>query len=259
MQARFRKIGPDGREVDVGDVTALADAVRTGSITPSTLLYDAVTERWSPAGDHDVVRAAMAVASNMGRFSLPEPAFAPPPAPASPAYMAAEVAEPPAAPTAAQREKEEMRRLAAFVGENWGHYEEPFRRMLKKDEAGVDIGGGWNWAAFFLSPWWFMYRRLYVPFFAFGIGLWLARSLHHAVNDGQTRMLALAFIPLGIIIAQGWAADRLLFKRARQVLRENPDAELVRLAELGAPNNWAWLCGIGLIVLAVLAAILSSS
>jgi len=37
MQARFRKIGPDGREVDVGDVTALADAVRTGSIVPTTL------------------------------------------------------------------------------------------------------------------------------------------------------------------------------------------------------------------------------
>jgi len=218
-----------------------------------------VTERWTPAGDHDVVRAALAVAANTGRFSLPEPAMAPSPPPfsAPPAFGTLEAPAAPAEPTAAQREKEEMRRLAAFIGENWGHYEAPFRRMLQAEKGGGGAGGTWNWAAFFLSPWWFMYRRMYLPFIAFGAGLWLARSLHHAVNDGETRVLALAFLPLAVVIAQGWAADRLLYSRARRVLRENPDAPLQRLAELGAPNNWAWLCAIGLIVLAVLGAILA--
>lgn len=46
--------------------------------------------------------------------------------------------------------------LDAIVGTNSAYYLDRFRRIERKQ------GGGWNWAAFLLSPFWLFYRKQYL-------------------------------------------------------------------------------------------------
>ena len=50
-----------------------------------------------------------------------------------------------------------IKQVLTFVGSNALKYLQKFRKI----ENGQKIG--WNWAAFFLSPYWFFYRKLYKP------------------------------------------------------------------------------------------------
>ena len=50
-----------------------------------------------------------------------------------------------------------IKQVLTFVGSNALKYLQKFRKL----ENGQKIG--WNWAAFFLSPYWFFYRKLYKP------------------------------------------------------------------------------------------------
>lgn len=47
--------------------------------------------------------------------------------------------------------------LAAFVGPNTAYYLPRFQKMARKDSK-----CSWNWAAFFLTPYWLLYRKNYV-------------------------------------------------------------------------------------------------
>lgn len=53
---RFRYFDGEGLEVEISSVDALAFRIRTGIITPETLLYDSAVDEWGPAGEHPVFR-----------------------------------------------------------------------------------------------------------------------------------------------------------------------------------------------------------
>lgn len=57
---RFRYVDDEGAVRELADLPALVQAVREGHVHRSTMLYDARTERWAIAREHDVYVAAMA-------------------------------------------------------------------------------------------------------------------------------------------------------------------------------------------------------
>lgn len=50
-----------------------------------------------------------------------------------------------------------IKQVLTFVGSNALKYLQKFRKIENGQKA------GWNWAAFFLSPYWFFYRKMYKP------------------------------------------------------------------------------------------------
>jgi hypothetical protein len=121
-----------------------------------------------------------------------------------------------------------MARLRAYIGPNWDtHYQKQFQRLLTARRTGEGTGWMWNWPAA-LTPFWFLYRRLYGAFFLYA-------ALH--VLLGRMGMT----IPLAII--QGCRGDLLLFRKASaEVNRAGEDADHTWLARRGRPQEWvAWL------------------
>ena len=55
-------------------------------------------------------------------------------------------------------------RMSAFIGPKW---EKVYRRKLARFIADPAFTPTWNWAAAFGYPVWFLYRKLYLAFFAF--------------------------------------------------------------------------------------------
>lgn len=118
-----------------------------------------------------------------------------------------------------------MTRLRAYIGPNWdSHYEEQFQRLLVTERAGAQPGWMWNWPAA-LTPFWFLYRRLYGAFFLYA-------ALH---------LLWGAFgMTIPLMIVQGCRGDLLLFRKARAELRlAGDDADPAWLARRGRPRGLA--------------------
>jgi hypothetical protein len=129
--------------------------------------------------------------------------------------------------TTLHAEDEILDRLAIYVGPGWeSHYRRAFERLMRAERTG-SMTWTWNWAAALFSAW-FLYRRLYGAFIAFGIAY---------------RFLGVLVVPV-LFIVQGCMGDRLLFNKAmaevrRPGLRGSPAA----LAERGKPLRWVlWLC-----------------
>lgn len=123
-------------------------------------------------------------------------------------------------------------KLGAYVGEMWdSHYRGQFRRILDAEARGEKPGSMWNWAAA-LAPFslWFLYRRLYAAFFAF-------LMLHLLI-----RAIGAPFL-LVLLIVQGCRADKLLFQKAREVVRRaGENADVAWLHRRGKPLALAvWL------------------
>jgi hypothetical protein len=56
MKPRFRVRTRDGRELEPQNLEVLAELIRSGSVQPEDLVFDAVTCEWAPARAHSVVR-----------------------------------------------------------------------------------------------------------------------------------------------------------------------------------------------------------
>src|ERR1700722_16315151 len=79
------------------------------------------------------------------------PAFVGPPAPPplSPPFPPPLAVPPP-------RESEKAALLCTFVGPNYQYYSRKWVKAEQKSKKNT-----WNWAAFFLYPWWAAYRKMY--------------------------------------------------------------------------------------------------
>ncbi len=104
--------------------------------------------------------------------------------------------------------------LHAYVGQNWeSHYRSSFERLVRSRENGTATGWTWNWAAAII-PVWYLYRRLYLPFFGL---LFLSTFINVAdqvaagTSDGGSPVALLFF---GQLLAMGFAGDRVLFRKA---------------------------------------------
>ena len=158
--------------------------------------------------------------------------------------------------------------LGAFIGPRWPTYRRKFRPFFEDGR----FTPTWNWAAALLSPAWFLYRKLYLPFalfamlpsLAFGL-LW--RSGELPVQDmpspfpgGGTvatltpdASLLAAGVLLSVSILAGGTANFLLFRRAMTAMRvvgarvPCGDPALTLLRKVGG-TSWAAV-GIGLFVM----------
>ena len=131
----------------------------------------------------------------------------------------------------------------------------------------------WNWAAALLSPMWFLYRKLYVPFVFFLLAPTVVFGLLWGTADvptqtvpspipgappftafGPDATLLICGIVLSLSILAGGTANFLLFRRAQAAIRvvvpRSPSVDAA-LPLLGRVGGVSWRA-VGLGVLAML-------
>ena len=156
-------------------------------------------------------------------------------------------------------------RLALFVGPRW---ERSYRRKFVAFRQDPSFVPTWNWSAALATPFWFLYRKLYLAFAAFfvlpGIAVRLltgsdtvltAQTMQLPENESLVMMNMAVF--LSAAIAAGGTANWLLFRRARAATRlvamqgAPESVSLPLLKRIGGVNRT------GTIVLLVLSLILA--
>lgn len=128
---------------------------------------------------------------------------------------------------------------AAFIDKNVHTYLSRFNRYAM-DPAGFHPG--WNWAAFFFTFWWFLYRKMY---------LWAALVF---------LLLWAPYFNLLVLIGCGIAANNLYFKQATAKISElkamHGSQYAIYLRDMGGVNGWvpwvALLVSGGFLLLAML-------
>ena len=138
-------------------------------------------------------------------------------------------------------------RMAAYIGPRW---ESTYRAKLARFIEDPAFTPTWNWAAALGSPFWFLYRKLYLSFLAFvtlpSVLLALVtgdqdKSVLNNPESPEAMMYAMMLIAVTIstCIAAGGTANWFLFRRARAAsmvvtMQQVPeDVALSRLARLG--------------------------
>jgi tetratricopeptide (TPR) repeat protein len=119
-----------------------------------------------------------------------------------------------------------LEELQAIVGENTKYYEPVFA-----------VGGEkWNWAAFFLMPYWLLYRKMYLPAVGAVVLLTvvgLASPLGQTVSSGM-------WLPVAILC--GWLGNRLYYRHARRLvarvrsMEPNPDSRIEKISKRGGTS-----------------------
>jgi hypothetical protein len=71
---RFAYIDSQGKEVAIPSVEALQLRIELGAIVPSTMFFDAGSDRWAPAGEHEIFRSLQ-----RAKAESEDPLFAAPP------------------------------------------------------------------------------------------------------------------------------------------------------------------------------------
>jgi hypothetical protein len=130
-----------------------------------------------------------------------------------------------------------LHRLSIYIGPNWRqHYEPVFTRLLAENRIVGRRRWTWNWAAA-LTPFWFLYRRLYGPFFFFLGAFTVTRGLGAAVSANSEGDQSFLLLNVVQHLVQGWVADRLLYKEATLRIQEQPPLEDAKLVRRGKPNR----------------------
>lgn len=155
-------------------------------------------------------------------------------------------------------------RMAAYIGPRW---ESTYRRKLSVFFEDPAFTVTWNWAAFFVGPMWFLYRKLFLAFAMFFVasqflGAYLltgvsADQMGAALLNPENRnvLIILLGIQFTLRLAAGGTANWLLFRRARfksivATLQQLPeDVVISRLERLGGVN----LLPVALIALVIFA------
>jgi hypothetical protein len=90
---RFAYIDSQGKEVGIPTVEALQLRIELGAIAPTTMLFDASSDKWAPAGEHEIyrtLRRELVEGAAPGFVAPPHtadrPAAAPPPEPSTQAH-----------------------------------------------------------------------------------------------------------------------------------------------------------------------------
>jgi hypothetical protein len=154
-------------------------------------------------------------------------------APATPADLASSVGS-----AAHDLTREEIR---AFVGKNHAYYRGHWERAV-----GGGLRAGFNWAAFFLSFAWLLYRKMYREFFIWA-GAVVGLGVLHGVVESLTEKNLPALDKLenfAFAVTMGMLANGLYLRRARRVIgnvrAQEPDPER-RVALLEARGGTSWL------------------
>lgn len=119
------------------------------------------------------------------------------------------------------------RRLAVFVGPRW---ERSYRKKLRPFLEDASFVPTWNWSAGLASPFWFLYRKMYLWFMLFFFApqlllTWLVPSVSELKPDelllpaNQQAMLMMLGLQFSVHLAAGGVANWLLFRRASTAIR----------------------------------------
>src|SRR5207253_3232704 len=133
-------IAKEGRQEGPYPIEYINSEVAAGRIKPTDLAWIQGWAGWQPV-------------SGVPGFV----AYSPPPSPSGvlPAPMSPSVPLPQGAPMPPQPSEQESL-LRTFVGKNYEYYSRKWAEAEQKPNK-----NSWNWAAFFLSPWWTAYRKMY--------------------------------------------------------------------------------------------------
>ncbi len=137
--------------------------------------------------------------------------------------------------------------LAVFIGNKW---ERTYRRKFAPFLEDASFVPTWNWSAAIATPFWFLYRKLYLAFAAFFIlpsfaFRWLTGSdtvltLQNVQSpENQSLVLMNLAVYVSSVIAAGGTGNWFLFRRARAATR------LVSMQQLPQPEAMTLLERIG--------------
>ena len=185
---------------------------RAGRLQPSDLAW---VEGWP---------AWQTVSNVPGFIGLPSPPPLSPPFP-----------PPLAVPPPGESEKADL--LRTFVGPNYQYYSRKWVKAEQKSKKNT-----WNWAAFFLYPWWAAYRKMYgyaslcLAVIALAAICDFALGLNASISNCIGLALALAF---------GLNGNRWYRLRAEQRIKQiapagaADEATRSRVAQAGGTSGWA--------------------
>ncbi len=151
-------------------------------------------------------------------------------------------------------------RLAAFIGPRW---EDTYERKLRPFITDPAFVPTWNWAAALLSPFWFLYRKLYLWFAVFylvpgAVMRWLVPTDRPLTPDtmflpeNQQLLVMTVAMFVSSSIAAGGTGNWLLFRRARTAIRVigmqpmPTDAAFELLKRVGGTNRTITFLFLGL-------------
>lgn len=146
------------------------------------------------------------------------------------------------------------RQWAAFIGRRWPTYRRKFAPFFED----ARFTPTWNWPAALFAPYWFLYRKLYLPFVFFWVAPTVVYQLAWRGDSGE--MPSMAIQPgmpltdsqkmvfgsvLAVMVLAGGTANYLLFRRAHAALRvlaergAAPEHTVPLLARVGGTNRTA--------------------
>lgn len=138
-------------------------------------------------------------------------------------------------------------RMAAYIGPRW---ESTYRAKLAQFFDDPSFAVTWNWAAALGSPFWFLYRKLYMSFILFmivpqiALGLLMVNDPPKSlvdINVPEVRQYLIMWVGMTVStsIAAGGTGNWFLFRRARAAsllvsMQQGPeDVAISRLQRLG--------------------------
>ncbi len=142
-------------------------------------------------------------------------------------------------------------RLDVFIGPRW---EKSYRKKFAPFRDDASFVPTWNWSAALATPFWFLYRKLYLAFAIFFLTpgyafRWLTGSQtvltvqSMQLPENQSLLLMNLAVFLSTAIAAGGTANWLLYRRARAAaqlvaLQRAPEAESTSLLRrIGGVNR----------------------
>jgi hypothetical protein len=142
-------------------------------------------------------------------------------------------------------------RLRTVIGPRADYYLRHWREMDAKGKS-----YDWNWAACFLSVFWFAYRKMWGPMAAMGLVYVVASPLLDPTN--RTLLKIVAGVLIGLSFVTGALGNRLYRTRVSRILAQTsgPDEEAARAraaARGGVSLTAALVSVVGLTVLSAIA------
>jgi hypothetical protein len=103
--------------------------------------------------------------------------------------------------------------LPAFIGPNAGYYQDRWRRGFDRKKTVQRMGmlASWNWAAFFLSIPWMLWRRMYAMAAILFIAVLVVQAME-IITGNSYNGLMVAFALLTGLYANGWYFQHSLTK-----------------------------------------------
>ena len=129
---------------------------------------------------------------------------------------------------------------AAFIGDSNTHY-----YLTRFDRVSRGDSGGWHWPAFFITWYWMLYRKMWVPALIYFFAPYVFAMVVGAVTAAVPALGGLLFLAwwLGMLIVPGFKANAWYYGHFEKKMRDvrarggSKDQMLARLEAAGGTSN----------------------